>query len=127
MLSEMETESDLVSFITVGMGLNVNNSPGAHLPQAESLSQIVGRPLSRVSLLSAFLDEFEAQIERLQTDCLVSDWKALCITLGRQVTIDTIRDTKKGLAEDVQPDGSLLLRLADGALTPVVFGDCFIN
>ena len=55
MLSELEAEGDRVSFINVGMGINVNNDPFVIEPAAISLATLLRREVSRIKLLTAFL------------------------------------------------------------------------
>jgi BirA family transcriptional regulator, biotin operon repressor / biotin---[acetyl-CoA-carboxylase] ligase len=43
MLSEMETEADLVSYINIGLGINVNNDPRMTEPNATSLKILLNR------------------------------------------------------------------------------------
>lgn len=59
LLSELETEGDMVSFVNIGIGLNVNNFPQQAQPGAISLRDILGRPVHRRELLVDFLDRFE--------------------------------------------------------------------
>ena len=125
LLAEMETRGDMVRFVNVGVGLNVNNDPGRHEPRAVSLKEVVGRPLSRRVLLTRFLDRFEARITTRDLDGVIAEWKPLSVTLDRPVSIQTIHDTLSGIARDVDETGALLLEQADGSLTRVVHGDCF--
>ena len=60
-LTEMETESDRIRHVVVGLGLNVNNPafPPELAATATSLALATGRAFSRVQLLQAWLEEFE--------------------------------------------------------------------
>ena len=59
LLSELETEGDMVSFVNIGIGLNVNNFPGQAEPNAVSIREILGRSVHRRALISDFLERFE--------------------------------------------------------------------
>lgn len=125
MLAQMEAEGDALSFVNIGIGLNVNNDPSAAVPLATSLGKEMGRPLSRKNLLRAFLKRLEARLAKPLDETIITEWKRHTVTLGRQVEIVTTRETVRGLAEDVDAHGGLCLRLADGTATTVVHGDCF--
>lgn len=125
MLSEMEAEADMVAFINIGLGINVNNDPTPKAPEASSLKQILGRQVSRRELLTEFLDEFENHIRHKTLDDVVSEWKQYTMTLNHYVKIVTTQKVFEGLAVDVDEDGALLLELADGSTQKVIYGDCF--
>jgi BirA family transcriptional regulator, biotin operon repressor / biotin---[acetyl-CoA-carboxylase] ligase len=125
LLSEMEAETDRIRFINVGMGVNINNDTTPREPMAISLRKILGRDVSRKQLLSVFLDEFENRLNAGTLDHVISEWKTHAMTLGRQVTIVTTHDEFKGLAVDVDNTGSLMLKLKDGSIKKIVYGDCF--
>ncbi len=125
MLSELEVETDRVLFINIGMGINVNNDPSLVEPGASSLKKITGREISKKILLARFLDEFERSLGKAEFENVISDWKKYTVTLGRRVKIVTHKEVSEGLAIDVEPDGALVLELADGSRKRIVYGDCF--
>jgi BirA family biotin operon repressor/biotin-[acetyl-CoA-carboxylase] ligase len=125
LLSEMEAETDRVTFINIGMGVNVNNDPSPREPLATSLKKILGRNISKKQLLSEFLDEFENLMNNGTLDNVISEWKTYAITIGRQVTIVTTHGEFKGFAMDVDDTGALMLKLRDGSIKKIICGDCF--
>jgi BirA family transcriptional regulator, biotin operon repressor / biotin---[acetyl-CoA-carboxylase] ligase len=125
-LSEMEAETDRVRFINIGMGINVNNDPMPREPMAVSLKKIMDRDVSKKKLLSRFLDEFENRLNSNSTlDSVISEWKSYSVTMGRQVKIVTVHNEFKGMAMDVDNTGALMLKLADGSIEKIIYGDCF--
>jgi BirA family biotin operon repressor/biotin-[acetyl-CoA-carboxylase] ligase len=127
LLSEMESEGEQVNFINVGIGLNVNNRPPAVEPPAVSLQALLGRTASRRDILARFLDELEQRMRAEPWDTAIAEWKACSVTLNRPVRIVTARDDIRGEAVDVDENGALLLRQADGTVLAVVYGDCFLR
>ncbi|MEA3427690.1 MAG: biotin--[acetyl-CoA-carboxylase] ligase [Thermodesulfobacteriota bacterium] len=125
MLSEIEAESDMVSFINIGFGINVNNDPAAKEPAATSLRCVLGKKISRKQLLSEFLNEFETYINNAVFDDIIPEWKKYTMTLNRRVKVITSHDTSEGIAIDVDENGALILELADGSIKKVIYGDCF--
>lgn len=124
-LSQMESEDDQLAFINIGIGLNLNNRPEALDKPAVSALQLTGRTFNRVEVLSCFLDLFEQRMTNFSRPEVILAWKARTVTLGRRVTIATVRDTYEGLAVDVDEDGGLVLEMADGGRRTVFYGDCF--
>ena len=125
MLSELEAETDRVLFVSIGMGINVNNDPSGVEPGASSLKKITGREISKKILLTRFLAEFEERIKRAEFENVISEWKKYTVTLNRRVKIVTHKEISEGLAVDVEQDGALVLELADGTRKKIVYGDCF--
>lgn len=127
LLSEMEAEMDMVNFINIGLGVNVNNDPTPHEPMATSVKKILGREVSRKDLLKAFLDDFEHTLKDSDFENVILDWKRYADTLNRNVRIVTTHEVWEGLAVDVDENGALVIKLADGSLKRIIYGDCFHN
>lgn len=125
MLSEMGTVDDTLYYVNVGIGLNVNNDPTPREPKATSLKKLCGQRFSRVEILRGFLDAFEADFSRQNFNDAISRWKEHAGSLNREVTVVTRQETVCGMAEDVDDDGALIVRLADGTTRRIVYGDCF--
>ena len=128
MISEMAMKNNRIDYISLGIGINVNNRPEIEEPNACSLKAVLGRPVSRCLVLKTFLDDFEHALTRERdTMSLIREWKEEAITLGRQVKVVTINDVHHGRAVDVDADGALVLETADGKRVRVIYGDCFLN
>jgi BirA family transcriptional regulator, biotin operon repressor / biotin---[acetyl-CoA-carboxylase] ligase len=125
MLLEMEAEGDRVSFINVGIGINVNNQPEKAVPTATSIFSLLGRPVSRTQLLADFLDSLENALNGPLDESIISQWKANAITLNRPVKIVTTKETLTGRAVDMDDTGALILEKADGTRIKITYGDCF--
>jgi BirA family biotin operon repressor/biotin-[acetyl-CoA-carboxylase] ligase len=127
LLAEMESEGDQVNFINVGVGLNVNNRPPPLEPPAVSLRELLGRTVARREILARFLDELEQRMRAEPWERVVADWKAGSISLNRPVRVATAREDIRGVAVDVDENGALLIRQADGTMATAVYGDCFLT
>ncbi len=132
LLSEMETKADMISFVNIGIGLNVNNSPEQNEPNAVSIKNILGRKIQRRELLIAFLDEFVSMLPEVYEESLHGDstgiidkWKKYTSTIGRHVTIETSDNTTHGIAIDVDSSGALILQQKNGMQKRIIYGDCF--
>lgn len=125
MLSEMETEADLIKYINVGLGINVNNDPRMAEPNATSLKILLNRTVSRIDILTHFLTEFENLLSNYESEDIIAQWKRYSGTLNRNVSVFTSGEQIEGMAKDIDETGALVLQLPDGTLRRVIYGDCF--
>lgn len=127
-LTEMHAEMERIKCLVIGIGINVNMGyfPPEIRDIAISLKEYAGRSVSRVKLLQAFLKEME------HLYCLwlkegfspvLEQWKDYCVILDRPVKISSSRESIEGWAHDVDENGNLILRLADGSLKSFMSGE----
>jgi BirA family biotin operon repressor/biotin-[acetyl-CoA-carboxylase] ligase len=127
-LTEVGLHGEQVDHVVVGIGLNVNLDPG-QLPSdlqypATSLSHEIGQPVGRLSLLQSMLRLIEIRYRALKRGtCPKDEWAQRLDTLGQHVTVSAGGTVLEGMAEGVDDDGALLVRLQDGRLTTVMAGD----
>lgn len=125
MLAELEAEGEVVSFVNIGIGINVNNRPMPGDQKATSIKTLIGRTVSRRDILARFLDNLERHLQSNRLDHVVEAWKQYTVTIGRKVRVETSRDTRHGLAVDVDENGALVIETEDGGLEKIIYGDCF--
>lgn len=125
MLSEMEAETDMVHYVNIGLGINVNNRPLKKSGTATSIRQILGKTVPKKPLLTEFLDQFERCLESDGMDGVILEWKKWSTTLHRHVRVETLKNVIEGVAEDVDDNGGLVVRQMDGSRKTVYYGDCF--
>ncbi len=126
-LTESGTTGGRLDYVVVGMGLNVNLAVSA-LPElrgmATSLSQELGREVSRLELLWKTLEGIETRYDSLRRrGSPHEEWAARLINLGRQVQVTTPQGVLVGWAEGVDADGALILRTPDGQCKRILAGD----
>lgn len=126
-LSEAPMLGNQVEYVIVGLGMNVNFSVAniSGIPSdATTLSDILGNWVSREALTQAILTSTEKYYLQLKHGNDLRDaWKNNLATLGQQVRAQTTHGIAEGIAHDVDKDGALILRRADGALVSLVAGD----
>jgi BirA family transcriptional regulator, biotin operon repressor / biotin---[acetyl-CoA-carboxylase] ligase len=125
LLSEIETQADLIRFLLVGIGINVNNDPTSELFDAISIQQALGRPVSRQKILAEFLKQFFGQIQDMNPAKIMGAWKQRTATIGSRVRVQTHTQTFQGLAIDVDDTGTLLLKDDAHQVHNIIYGDCF--
>lgn len=124
-LSQMEMEGESLTFLNIGVGVNLNNTPEIDDKPAVSVRQLIGRSVPRPQFLADFLARCDHRLANFSPAEVVAAWKEKTITLGRRVTIATARETHVGLAVDIDEDGGLVLQGDDGSRQTVFHGDCF--
>jgi BirA family biotin operon repressor/biotin-[acetyl-CoA-carboxylase] ligase len=127
-LTEIELAGSRIDYAVVGLGLNVNLDPGllpaGLLVPATSLAQELGRSVARLPLLLTLLGRIEARYVALQAGhSPQGEWVERLITLGQQVAVSASGSVLEGVAEGVDENGALLVRLDDGRLETVMAGD----
>jgi BirA family biotin operon repressor/biotin-[acetyl-CoA-carboxylase] ligase len=123
-LAEMDAEMDVVNFVNVGIGINANTPVPKFNKTATSLSDELGRQVSRREFLRALLTEMDKRQARLMKSELLQEWRNLSGTLNKRVSITSLGEEVTGQAVDIDATGALLLKSKDGSLKTVLVGDC---
>jgi BirA family biotin operon repressor/biotin-[acetyl-CoA-carboxylase] ligase len=122
-LTELKAEADLLHYLVIGIGLNVNTRkedfPADLQSSATSLflennkQLVLRRHKLAASLLremdSSYLDYFKSG-----PGAVISEWKKYNVTLGKEVTIKTVKENYSGFAVDLDVNGALIVEDAKG-------------
>ncbi|MDD5224844.1 MAG: biotin--[acetyl-CoA-carboxylase] ligase [bacterium] len=128
-LSEARTEGGEVRFVVCGIGINVNLDPGV-LPgevraRATSVAEFLGRPVSRLRLWRAFLEDFEEVYRgflRRGLSPFMAEWDRRSILKGRRVKVSGAQEWE-GEVAGLDPSGALRLNDREGKPRVVLAGD----
>jgi len=131
-LTELETQTEKVDFVIVGMGINVNQEkfPKSLLSKATSLYLIQGKETSIDQFLDDFLIFFEewyqAYLEK-GFPLVRETWEELSLIRGRAVEVKEGRKKKRGVALGLNEDGALIIKTPQGETEYIYSGDltCF--
>jgi BirA family transcriptional regulator, biotin operon repressor / biotin---[acetyl-CoA-carboxylase] ligase len=124
-LTEMSAEADAVNFIVLGIGVNVNND--VPIETATTMKAELGRDVDRVKFTQSLLETLEGDYLTFKDEGftpILWSWRRYSDTLGRMVEVTYQDEIISGLAQDVDEDGSLLVKTTDGAVRKIVSGDC---
>ena len=134
-LTEMTGEIGKITYLVVGVGINVNISR-KEFPEdlrniAASLSEMSGEEISRVKFFRAVLEEFDKlyrEVTVADFDKVIQRWKEYNITLGKNIKVISAIDGKSftGKAIDLNADGALVVETEQG-LDTVYAGDVSIR
>jgi BirA family biotin operon repressor/biotin-[acetyl-CoA-carboxylase] ligase len=126
-LIDVETQGERPLFALAGIGLNVNYDPSEQ-PElrdiATSLAAVARASQDREAVLIAVLAALADRLARCRAgEDVRLAWRARLATLGQPITLRAGEKTYEGVAEDVDRDGSLLLRVAGGELLTLPAGE----
>jgi BirA family biotin operon repressor/biotin-[acetyl-CoA-carboxylase] ligase len=122
-LIESEFAGQAPRYALVGIGLNVNfrTADTEVAAIATSIAQELGSVVSREDVLAAVLNALGKLYEGGED--AYAGWRERLETLGREVTVTFRGETVAGMAEDVDGEGNLVVRTADGELRTFEAGE----
>lgn len=126
-LSEMETTGGMISYINIGIGLNVNNISTPKNVSCISLKEVLGHEISREKILYDFLTKFQKLLREADVEHILDLWRKNTSTIGKNVQIETFNDVFTGKALDIDETGALILELNNNTHKKIIYGDCFYN
>ncbi|MEM1645739.1 MAG: biotin--[acetyl-CoA-carboxylase] ligase [Ignisphaera sp.] len=114
-------------YLVVGVGVNVNNA----LPQelrntATTLKDVIGVEVPRIPLLLNILknlDNTYGLLKQNKITEILRRWRELSSTLNRRVKVITINGEFEGIAENIEEDGALVIRMLDNNKIKIYSGD----
>jgi len=128
-LTEMSAELDVINWVVVGIGINVNidhrEFPEDIQENTISLKEASGEEVLRVKLVQTFLQEFEKYYEilkRREFSSVLKEWKLYSHTLGKKIRVDMGERIISGEAVDINEEGALILKKEDGELVEIISG-----
>jgi len=128
-LTEMSAELDIINWVVVGIGVNVNikqqEFPEDIRERTTSLKEVLGKKVLRVKLAQVFLQEFEKYYEilkRREFSFILKEWKLYSYTLGKKIRVDIGEKIITGEAMDINESGALILKKEDGELIEIISG-----
>jgi len=126
-LTELGVSGGRLTNVIVGMGLNVNLAldqlPEAMSPPTSLLAEL-GRLVDRHVLLLSILSRIDGLYDRFLGGWSPHEaWRQRLDTIGREVSVGDADGVVIGVAEDVDPDGALLVRSSDRVVRRMLAGD----
>ena len=123
-LLELSAELDKIDFVILGVGINVNQDkkhfPKSLAKKATSLKIELDEEVSRLMLLKLFLRRFEKiyfEFKRNGLARLMPEIRRASHLLGQKVKVKWGKKILKGLAKEINEDGSLIIGTNKGEKT----------
>jgi BirA family biotin operon repressor/biotin-[acetyl-CoA-carboxylase] ligase len=130
LLLEMDVEMDAIDYMVIGLGINVNSAaerfPKEIREKTTSVLMETGKPFSRIILLCRFLEVLEHWYNVFREsgfEPIITRWKALTNMMGKQVSIQTINGSYKGVIADMDHNGFLIIQDDQGSEQRLFSGD----
>ncbi len=116
-LTESSMQGDALTYVILGIGLNVNYTMRAYpelAPFATTLQDVLGRAVD-VSALEAhlFRELDDLYVRVCDGETLLDDYRARLAMLGKPIRVMERGEILQGIAEDVDADGALILKQGD--------------
>ena len=131
-LTEMKSESDMIDFIIVGIGVNVNSTRSdfekSLRDTATTLKDESQKMQKRQELLVQILINLEKWYGEMMSgkmNKMTTEWKRYSYLFGRRVTLENINERFSGTALGIDDDGFLLLE--SGGETRRVFSGTVVG
>ena len=124
-MTELEGEGDMINWLAVGIGVNVNNAVPSQ--RAVSCAELTGHTVSRGGLLLKILDEAEQIKKRAKPDTaysqgnrmLAAEWNLMADSAGTKAAVvvssgDNDRIVARGIFAGIDPAGRCIIKSEDG-------------
>ena len=128
-LLELSTEADMVRFVIVGIGLNMNMRQGDFdeeiSPKATSMLLETKNLFERAKVCGMLLDNLEAYYDMLSKGGMAKicrAWEERAQIKGVQMEVVQMDKVVRGVAEGIDKDGALLLN-ENGTIRKIIAGD----
>jgi BirA family biotin operon repressor/biotin-[acetyl-CoA-carboxylase] ligase len=129
-LTESRSGAEKVNIAVIGIGVNVN-SESIDFPEelrgvVTSARAETGRVFSRVKIIVDILKELELRYKALVREGrqpLLKEWKGRSSTIGKEVRIVLSEAVLSGVADTVDDEGMLVVRLRSGETRRISSGD----
>ncbi|PIR65533.1 MAG: biotin--[acetyl-CoA-carboxylase] ligase [Candidatus Omnitrophica bacterium CG12_big_fil_rev_8_21_14_0_65_43_15] len=128
-LTDMSAESDIVKFLVIGIGININSKIQDLPDSATSLREFFGEKVDRIDFTRALLEELDSHyLDFMQQGfgAILEEWRNFSATLGSRVKVDFKNRHIEGQAMDVDESGALLVRLDNGFIERILSGDVIL-
>lgn len=128
-LTELGMQSDVLVYVILGIGLNVNYAMGMYpelAPVATTLQDATGHAIDRNYLERTLLEKLDHNYARLCAgETLIGEYRARLEMLGKPIRVANQEQIVEGIAHDVDEDGALILQQGD-SLLKLLAGDVTI-
>ena len=108
-LAEAGTDSGKLSYIIVGIGLNISTEvfPG----ELNSIAGSLNTNVSRNVIAGEIINQFDSLRTLCGKQTLIDEYKSLSLVLGKKISFTKNGDAYHGTAIDINIEGNLVVRL----------------
>ncbi len=128
-LTEIKAQPDMVDFMVLGIGINVNTAKQKLPPEGTSLRNEKGESINRIQVIKSFLENFEKDYIKLGKKGFASlrdECKKYSLVLDKKIKIEEHNRKIEGIAKDIDEKGVLIVKTKSGKLERIFSGDVFL-
>lgn len=133
-LTEAVTDMDGIEYIITGIGLNVNQFKADFAEEfrhtATSIREETQQIVPRIPLLQELLFNLERRYQQMLGGGfadILDEVRSLSTVIGRDIKMDGIQGVTSGRAIDIDNNGFLMVRDANGNIHNVMSGEVFVK
>lgn len=132
-LTEMSAEPDMVNYVVVGIGINVNNNDfdESIREMATSISLESKAQVSRRDIIAGFIHEFSRLYKTFEESSdlsgLMDEYNKCLVNINNRVKILGDASQYEAQALGIDKYGRLLVKKDDGEVTAVLFGEVSVR
>ena len=132
-LTEMSAQVDYINYVTVGVGINVNQTgfPEEICSTAASLRMECGHALRRAPIIAAIMERLEENyavfLKTEDLTGLMEQYSSMLVNRGRDVQVIGEKETYRAHALGITPTGELVVRREDGTEEEINAGEVSVR
>lgn len=134
-LTEMSAELNMLNYIVMGMGINVNldrdDIPEELKEKATSIKIDQEKEINRKELLANILNEFEKLYIPFRDHGNASEGIEICrknsASIGKEVRITRANKERRGIALDIDSKGELIVEFENGDIENIFAGEVLVR
>ena len=123
----------MVDYAIIGIGINCTQQEDDFSPDirsiAGSLAMATGQSIDRARVAAAMMEALHAMSCTLLSGsfAMLRQYRRDCMTLGQDISILRGDEVRHGHALDIDDDGALIVRLANGTVEAVNSGEVSVR
>ena len=127
------TPKGMVDYAIIGIGINCTQQPEEFAEDirgiAGSLAMVTGQKISTAAVAAAMMTALHAMSCTLLSGkfAMLRQYRKDCMTLGQDISILRGDEVRHGHALDLDDEGALIVRLADGSVETVNSGEVSVR
>lgn len=130
-LTELKAEADRLHYLITGIGLNYGAASNDFPPELKEIATSIlleskGPPPARMVMAREILRQLDSIYHdylNLGTEEILKQWREFNITLGKKVTIKSLRETFSGVALGIDQMGALIVAGSGGGQKRFITGE----
>lgn len=132
-LTEMSAEPDMVHYVVIGVGINVNMDSllKEQAPYATSLKAETGKVFNRAKIVARILYHFEIYyamfLETGDLSTMKEEYHSGLVNLNRKVSVTEKGKETVGIARGITEEGKLIVEMEDGQMSEVFSGEVSVR